>query len=134
MTLTEFFYFVLLVLIYSQTGEGSACFTDIESSIVSWFDGDSFDSTTNTWNDKVSGNPGATITGSGIAKLESLAADDENYLNGKPVIFGTTATRIVFPEVLPADHTLIAICRYQNSGGAGRVMNAQLFNGVCTSH
>ena len=134
MIINKRFYLLLSFIVCIMVEKGNTCFfNDLESSgsIISWFDGDSFDSTTNIWNDKISGNPSAIIGGSGIEKLENLATDNENYLNNKPVIYGSTSTNIEFPVILPPSGTSISICRYQNSGTSGRIMNAQSFNGVC---
>ena len=88
---------------------GGQCFNNLISDIITWFNGDSFNSSANIWNDKIYGNPTATIIDStDIALFNDSNITDEKYLNERPIVYGTANTKIIFPINLTGNHTLFS--------------------------
>eukprot|EP01083_Nonionella_stella_P161755 530209_1 len=89
--------------------------------LFAWFDGESYDDTTNTWNDK------SPFCRNVDSDYISGVLDVQNDLNGHDYVNGSTSTIIQFPfEILPKDYTFMHVARYQPDGTHSRIFQSHL--------
>lgn len=108
---------------------GSACFNELNNDIIAHFNGDSYNPATNQWQDVRTSKVVLSTGTEGIGYFDGSDINDEKYLNGKPIIFGSTATKILFDEEVPPDHTIFAITKYKSESiWKRRILNAESYN------
>ena len=97
--------------------------------LVGWYTGDSFNITTNKWQD-ISGNDNyGFISGSGIELFNGNDTNDEFYINGEKVVRGTIYSKIVFRPLIYPQHTIFNVCKYKKSGTKRKILQAEKYYG-----
>lgn len=105
------------------------CMVPLINDFASWYSGQSLviDTSSNSgiWYDQSGANNDATISGSRMQKYDDTTDTlNELYLNGYPVLVGTTATVVEFEPVLPYQHSVFSVCKYLENGIRGRIIQA----------
>ena len=92
-----------------------------------WYNGDSIDISNSKWID-IAGNYMNGV-------IDNNTDISVQYLNGVPIITGTTSTKISFPVQLdPTQHTVIHLARYIEEGTKGRILQTDTENGLFGHH
>mmetsp|Transcript_57225 Transcript_57225/g.51521 ORF Transcript_57225/g.51521 Transcript_57225/m.51521 type:complete len:413 (-) Transcript_57225:657-1895(-) len=107
------------------------CMLPLMDDFASWYTGDSISITDNIWFDQSGSNNDALISGSGMDKYhDTTDILNELYLNGHPVLVGTTNTIVSFSPTLTYQHTVFNVCKCRESGAKQRIIQANTYNGV----
>ena len=101
-------------------------------SLIGWYTGDSIDLDNNLWRDISLLGHDAIISGDGIGIFnDNTDETDELYLNGKPVVYGTIDTSIIFEPLVAPHHTVFNLCKYrEDSENKNRIIQTNSYNGI----
>ena len=70
-----------------------------------------------------------------IGLFDGSDNDDEKYLNGQSIVYGSRDTEIIFEIDIPPEHTIFSICKYISTGSSkGRIINAMDYNAPIGHH
>eukprot|EP01084_Bolivina_argentea_P208954 356060_1 len=106
-----------------------------DHSANAWYDGQSFNSVNNVWNDKTLNNQNGIISGI-INYFDGNDNTNSLYLNGQSSVYGGTSTQITFgndigdPNLyVRANHSVINLCKY-NGNNKRRIIQGLTINSI----